>query len=200
MQYAFRQNSDFDKYKALEMIESLKNAALDVRDKKADYFSTVHSKLLERITKPTEQFKSYVLSLLGDRDYEKVVEAVSKVDKAFTQETPVAPPIPPSSMVSYDSGHPAPSHYGFSSPMYSPLRQSGVTNLSSTFSRPAPYFPPHCYHYNPRPHYTGRGSWGGRLTLCSYCERYGHTFSNCHRREFDENRPAKQEGKHNTGR
>ena len=95
MQYAFRQNSDFDKYKALEMIESLKNAALDVRDKKADYFSTVHSKLLERITKPTEQFKSYVLSLLGDRDYEKVVEAVSKVDKAFTQETPVAPPIPP---------------------------------------------------------------------------------------------------------
>ena len=95
MQYAFRQNSDFDKYKALEMIESLKNAALDVRDKKADYFSTVHSKLLERITKPTEQFKSYVLSLLGDRDYEKVVEAVSKVDKAFTQVTPVAPPIPP---------------------------------------------------------------------------------------------------------
>ncbi len=75
------------------MIEGLKNAALGVRYNKADYFSTVHTKLFERITKPTELFKSYVLSLLGDYDYEKVMEAVLKVEE-FTQETPVAPPIP----------------------------------------------------------------------------------------------------------
>ena len=37
VQYAFRQLADFDKYRALEMVESLKNVALQVKDKKADY-------------------------------------------------------------------------------------------------------------------------------------------------------------------
>ena len=85
VQYAFRQLADFDKYRALEMAESLKNVALHVKDKKADYYASVHAILQEKISKPTKQFKNYVLSLLGDRDYEKIMEAVNKVDKSCTQ-------------------------------------------------------------------------------------------------------------------
>ena len=62
--------------------------AIQCRDKKADYYSTVHVKLLERISRTAEQFKSYVLSLLADRDYEKIIDAVAKVDKAFGNDTP----------------------------------------------------------------------------------------------------------------
>ena len=82
-QYCLRPLSDFDKYKAVDMVEQLANVSLQVKDKKADYYATVYSTLQERISKSAEQFKSYVLSLLGDREYEKVVESLAKVDKAF---------------------------------------------------------------------------------------------------------------------
>ena len=90
-QYCLRPLSDFDKYKAVDMVEQLANVSLQVKDKKADYYATVHSTLQERISKSAEQFKSYVLSLLGDREYEKVVESLAKVDKAFNQDTTSSP-------------------------------------------------------------------------------------------------------------
>ena len=51
----------------LEMIEGLKTTAVSLEDIKADYLTKVYAKLVERITKPEELFKCYVLSLLGDR-------------------------------------------------------------------------------------------------------------------------------------
>ena len=33
------------------------------------------------MSKPPEHFRNYILSLLGDRDYEKVIETVAKIDK-----------------------------------------------------------------------------------------------------------------------
>ena len=73
------------------MVEQLANVSLQVKDKKADYYATVYSTLQERSSKPEEQFKSYVLSLLGDREYEKVVESLAKVDKAFNQDATSSP-------------------------------------------------------------------------------------------------------------
>ncbi len=35
-----------------------------------------------------KQFKSYVLALLGDRDYKKIVDAVSKINKVFEKDSP----------------------------------------------------------------------------------------------------------------
>ena len=89
--YCLRPLADFDKYKALDMVEQLANVSLQVKDKKADYYATVYSTLQERISKSAEQFKSYVLSLLGDREYEKVVESLAKVDKAFNQDATSSP-------------------------------------------------------------------------------------------------------------
>ena len=79
LQYALRQTSDFDKYIALEKIETLKIVSKDLKDKKCDYYASTHAALLERINKPTNVFKDYVLSLLGGRDYEKIIESVSRL-------------------------------------------------------------------------------------------------------------------------
>ena len=78
---------DFDKYAAITMVEQLKNVAQQVKDKKADFYATVFSSLQERIDRPLEHFRSYVLSLLGDREYEKVVDSIAKVDRAFNRDT-----------------------------------------------------------------------------------------------------------------
>ena len=80
-QYAFGQT-----YTALNMVEILKNVANQTKHKRADYFASVHATLQERISKPAEQFKSYLLSLIGDRHYDKIMEAVGKVDKNFSEE------------------------------------------------------------------------------------------------------------------
>ena len=89
VQYALRQDSDFDKYRALELIEGLKNAAILCKDKKADFYTTVHIKLLGRMDKPAEH-KGYILALIGDREYEKIMESVAKIDKSLVQATPVS--------------------------------------------------------------------------------------------------------------
>ena len=90
VQYALRQNSDFDKYRALELIEGLKNAAILCKDKIADFYTTIHIKLLERMDKPAEHFKGYILVLIGDRKYEKIMESVAKIDKSLAQASPVS--------------------------------------------------------------------------------------------------------------
>ena len=86
VQYALRPLNDFDKYKAMDLIEQLKNVAVQIKDKKADYYITVYATLMEKLVKPAEHFRNYILSLLGDRDYEKVIEAVSKIDKALEKD------------------------------------------------------------------------------------------------------------------
>ena len=86
IQYALRHVNDFDKYVALEKVERLKHIAAEEKNTKADFFGSVHSTLLDRIQKPTEQFENYVLALLGDREYERIVEAVGKVNKTFTSQ------------------------------------------------------------------------------------------------------------------
>eukprot|EP00794_Sanderia_malayensis_P006725 gene6725-7483_t len=83
VQYALRQAPDFEKYEAINMVERLKLLAREKRDDKTSFYSTVHASLWQRIGCPPEQFRSYVLALLGDRDYKKVVEAIGKVDKTF---------------------------------------------------------------------------------------------------------------------
>ncbi len=66
----------------------MKTISGELKDKKAVFYSSVYATLAERIIRPTSQFKDYVLSLLGDRDYEKIMETVNKIDKNFTVKNP----------------------------------------------------------------------------------------------------------------
>ena len=70
----------------MDLIKQLKNVAVQIKDKKADYYITVYATLMEKLVKPAEHFRNYILSLLEDRDYEKVIEAVSKLDKALEKD------------------------------------------------------------------------------------------------------------------
>ena len=176
VQYALRQSTDFDKHLAIEKIEYLKHVARDLKDKKADYYSSVHSILLERINKNGDQFKTYVLALLGDRDYERIIEAVNKVDKTFNKMTnpsthnpALAPRIPT----------PVPAVPGV------PQMQS-----FSFPSVPSPYFQPQ-FSPSGSPIYTPRPN--SRRPFCSFCNIPGHSFARCFRRRstgpFYQNRP-----------
>ena len=40
------------------------------------------------MSKPPKHFRNYILSYLGDRDYEKVIETVTKIHKAFDKDAP----------------------------------------------------------------------------------------------------------------
>ena len=134
---------DFDKYKVLDMVEQLKNVAVDLKDKKADYLRSVYSTLQERVSKPKEQFRNYILTLIGDKDYEKMIESVNKIDKSFNEKQApkyAAPsPLPVPSYVF----PPSPSRLwfaGFSHP--------GV-QTSQAPPPPPPLFPNHPRRFSP---------------------------------------------------
>eukprot|EP00794_Sanderia_malayensis_P011377 gene11377-12563_t len=68
VQYALRQAPEFDKYEAINMVERLQLLAREKRDDTTAFYTTVHASLWQRIGCSPEQFRSYVLALLGDRD------------------------------------------------------------------------------------------------------------------------------------
>ena len=67
------------------MVEQLANVSPQVKDKKADYYATVYSTLQERISSLQNNSRH------TDREYEKVVESIAKVDKAFNQDATSSP-------------------------------------------------------------------------------------------------------------
>lgn len=73
----------FNKDQVFEQILNLKVVALETKHPKANYYSTVFQALREKMGGSDEQFKRYVLALLGDKDQEKVLDAMTKVDKAL---------------------------------------------------------------------------------------------------------------------
>lgn len=181
VQYALRRSADFDKHLALEKTEHLKHVARDLKDKKADFYSSVYSTLLERIDKDGDQFKTYVLALLGDRDYERIIEAVSKVDKTFnktpnpTTQNPIFIPRPASPVLGIPPGNPH-------------IQGHTLPSAPSPLLYP-PSFPPGPSGYPQRPPF--------RRPYCSYCNSVGHSFTRCFRRRsagpYDQSRPF---GKH----
>ena len=165
-QYALRQLVDFDKYHALEKVDSLKTISRELKDEKADYYATVYAILAERIEKPKEQFKQYMLSLLGDKDYDKILNSLSKVDKTYrddkkapvsTATNSVVPPFsPPVFLRNQIAGqYPLPpGSYGFSAQHVNPFN-GGVPGQHRGVSR-------------------------GRF--CDYCYTAGHTAYYCYKR------------------
>ena len=61
------------------MLEALKNAAQDAKHEKAGYytFETLH----EKVALPNDQFCNFLLPFLGDKDQERVLDVIAKVEK-----------------------------------------------------------------------------------------------------------------------
>ena len=78
---ASRPAPEFNKYEVLELIEALKNAAQDANHEKRDYCKATFETLREKVNQPDEMFRSYLLPLLGDKDHEKILEIIARVEK-----------------------------------------------------------------------------------------------------------------------
>ena len=191
VQYALRQNLDFDKYRALELIAGLKNAAILCKDKKADFYTTVHIKLLERMDKPAEHFKGYILALTGDREYEEIMESVAKIDKSLAQATSVSSNTP--QLQDNNASYSFPPPYGYPSlPPYQGVIPQLPYNYQPSFNYPpSPYYPsPHpgpSHYRSHRPStpffFRGnrrRGSGNGGI-YCYFCGG-PHRIANCYTR------------------
>ena len=55
--------------------------AQDTKHKKAGYFRLVFETLCGKADEPNNQFHNFPLPLLGDKEQEKVLEVVAKVEK-----------------------------------------------------------------------------------------------------------------------
>jgi hypothetical protein len=60
----------------------LRLVAKENKHAKADFYDAVMRSMREKVTSTDAQFKRYLEVLLGDKDQEKVLEIVSKVDKS----------------------------------------------------------------------------------------------------------------------
>ena len=87
VQFALRKAADFDKYKVLDMVQDL---AINVKDKKADYFSSLFHPFREN-RQASRTVQILCSCSFRNRDYEKIVEAVNKIDKSFAQDASAAP-------------------------------------------------------------------------------------------------------------
>ena len=59
--------------------------AKETKHPKASFYSAVFEAVKEKTTASDDRFRKYIQVLLGDKDQEKVLEVISKVDKVFKE-------------------------------------------------------------------------------------------------------------------
>ena len=67
MAYASRPLPDFNKYEALEMLESLQLTAQDTKHDHQNFYRLVYQTVRGKLDVPRDQFRSLVLRLLGNK-------------------------------------------------------------------------------------------------------------------------------------
>ena len=81
MNLASRPIAEFNRFEAMELVEGLKNATHDVHHDKEGYYRLVYETLRGKLELPNDQFRNFIFPLLGDKDHEKVLDVISKVEK-----------------------------------------------------------------------------------------------------------------------
>ena len=77
---------EFNRFEALDVLQALKNAAQDTKHEKAGYYRLTFETLRGKVDEPNDQFRNFLLPMLGDKDQEKVLEMVTKVEKNNLQK------------------------------------------------------------------------------------------------------------------
>ena len=72
---------EFHRFGALDLLEALKNAAQDTKHEKAGYSRLTFETLRGKVDEPNDQLRNFLLPLVGNKDQEKVIEVVTKVEK-----------------------------------------------------------------------------------------------------------------------
>ena len=67
------------------------HAAYDAKHDKEHYYRLVYETLRSKLDRSDQQFRDLLLPLLGDKDYEKVLDVVTKVEKRNVRANQNAP-------------------------------------------------------------------------------------------------------------
>ena len=101
---ASRPLGEFSCFEAMDLLEAIKNAAQDNRHEKANYYTLAYETLRPKLNESTDaQFRQFLLPLLGDKDQEKILDIVSKVEKHNKRGSPAAPTATTSATLSRQS-------------------------------------------------------------------------------------------------
>ena len=84
----FTKSPMFNKEKALDYLINLKIVAKETNHPKSGFFNAVLQAMQDKIRVPDVQFLQYLQALLGDKDHEKVLDSIAKVDKAMRVPAP----------------------------------------------------------------------------------------------------------------
>ena len=95
MDYASRPLSDFNKCEALEMLGSLQHIAQATKHERQNFYRLVYQKVRGKSDVPSDQFRSLVLRLLGDKDHEKIFDCVTKAEKHYRPRSSDGPQLYP---------------------------------------------------------------------------------------------------------
>jgi hypothetical protein len=80
---ASRPIAEFSRFEALDLLEAIKNSAKDTNHEKANYYRLTYETLRSKINTSDEQFRELLLPLLGDKDHERILDIVAKVEKNY---------------------------------------------------------------------------------------------------------------------
>ena len=78
----------FNKEKALDYLINLKVVAKETNHPKSGFFNAVLQAMQDKIRVPDVKFQQYLQALPGDKDHEKVLDSIAKVDKAMRVAAP----------------------------------------------------------------------------------------------------------------
>ena len=80
LDYAVRPLSEFNKYEAIDILETLQNTSRDNQYEKREFYLLVYQTTRGKVDLRKEHFRALVLRLLWDKDHINVSEAVAKVE------------------------------------------------------------------------------------------------------------------------
>ena len=80
---ASRPIAEFSRFEAIELLEAIKNSAHDSKNRKANYYRLTCETLRFKLHSCSDaQFRDHLLPLLGDKDQEKILNIIAKVEKS----------------------------------------------------------------------------------------------------------------------
>ena len=87
LEYTSRPLSDFNKFDALAMFETLANIAHDKKHAKDKFYKLALQTVRAKIDLPPGHFRGLLMRLIGDKDHEKVFDVLSKVEKSYDRDS-----------------------------------------------------------------------------------------------------------------
>ena len=85
LDYAARPLSEFNKYEAIDILETLQNTSRDNQDEKREFYRLVYQTARGKVDLPKEHFRALVLRLLGDKDHIKCMKLSQRWRKRWAQ-------------------------------------------------------------------------------------------------------------------